>query len=387
MFYRYKITTALVMLAMVIVLAACQCSGKVQTPTGGTSAPSLEGSEWLLVSLNGQSLVQGTNITLAFADGGAGGYAGCNHYGGSYTATDQDGFTMAEIAITEMYCMEPDGVMDQEAAYIKALMGAAAYRAADGRLEIDNAAGEMVLVFEPRVELTMDPADLVGSEWQLVSWNGERPLEGARITLAFDRESFNGHAGCRGYRGRYEAEGDGLRITFIEMLGEGCPDRQALMVQEDEHTTRLELTTHYRLGEGRLELLTARGEVLFYEPLLEQTRQDWEGRNWVLASFLAEDVVTSVLEGSQITALFENGEVSGSAGCNSYGGSYTIDDFRLSVGVLTTTKMACTSPAGVMEQEQRYLSFLAGTFAHNLEGDQFRLEMGDGRSLIFEASE
>ena len=148
MFGRYKIAAALVVLAMVIVLAACRGSSKVETPPGGSSAPSLEGSEWLLVSLNGQELVQGTNITLAFAEGKASGSAGCNRYGGSYTATNQGGFAMSEIAITEMYCVGPDGVMDQETAYTKALMSAAAYREVDDRLEIDDAAGQTVLIFE-----------------------------------------------------------------------------------------------------------------------------------------------------------------------------------------------------------------------------------------------
>jgi hypothetical protein len=37
--------------------------------------------------------------------------------------------------------------MEQEDAYIEALLSAATYRVVDGRLEIDNEAGETMLIF------------------------------------------------------------------------------------------------------------------------------------------------------------------------------------------------------------------------------------------------
>jgi len=42
--------------------------------------------------------------------------------------------------------------MEQEATYIEALRRAASYRVVDDRLEIDNAAGEMTLVFARKEE-------------------------------------------------------------------------------------------------------------------------------------------------------------------------------------------------------------------------------------------
>jgi ligand-binding sensor domain-containing protein/heat shock protein HslJ len=116
----------------------------------------------------------------------------------------------------------------------------------------------------------MDPDDLLGTEWQLVAWNGTRPITDSVITLAFRSENeIGGTAGCRGYRGTYEADGDSIRFPFLKMTGssERCSDE--LLVQEGEYTTSLGWATNYRLGEGRLEILTARGEVLVFEPLPE----------------------------------------------------------------------------------------------------------------------
>ena len=112
----------------------------------------LDGTEWVLISLNDSSLIEGSEITLSFAEGVLGGSMTCNGYGGGrdsgkYIATDDGSLTIPMIAVTLQLCSEPEGIMEQEAAYIEALRSAAAYRVVDDRLEIANAAGETTLVF------------------------------------------------------------------------------------------------------------------------------------------------------------------------------------------------------------------------------------------------
>lgn len=116
--------------------------------------PNLNETEWVLTSLNGKSPVIYSRITLTFAEGIVTGFAGCNRYGGEYTIADDGILMIPEIAITEKICLVPKVVMSQEAAYIEALLDAAAYRVMDDRLEIDNAAGETILVFTLKEEKT-----------------------------------------------------------------------------------------------------------------------------------------------------------------------------------------------------------------------------------------
>jgi len=125
-------------------------------PVGETERPGtpadLVGTQWVLVSLNGKSLVEGTSITLNLNEEFLEGFAGCNGYGGPgggrYMATDDGTLTLIPpLATTVQLCSAPEGVMEQEAAYIKALQSAAVYRVVDDRLEVDNAAGETTLVF------------------------------------------------------------------------------------------------------------------------------------------------------------------------------------------------------------------------------------------------
>ena len=48
-----------------------------------------------------------------------------------------------------MYCMDPEGVMDQEEAFVAALASAASYHLSGARLELLDATGSVILVFEP----------------------------------------------------------------------------------------------------------------------------------------------------------------------------------------------------------------------------------------------
>jgi heat shock protein HslJ len=79
--------------------------------------------------------------------------------------------------------------------------------------------------------------------------------------------------------------------------------------------------------------------------------------------------------------------VSGSAGCNTYSAAYTFDGSFFTFETPVATEMACSAPAGVMEQEQRYLGFLKDVTAYRIVGNQLWLETGDGRALVFTAQE
>jgi heat shock protein HslJ len=116
----------------------------------------LDGTAWTLVALNGDAPIGNTNITLSFSGGFVNGFAGCNAYRSlivgsdedkyKYTATEEGALTIPEFVITEKDCPSPEGVMQQEQAYVEALRDAATYRITADRLEIDNAAGETTLI-------------------------------------------------------------------------------------------------------------------------------------------------------------------------------------------------------------------------------------------------
>jgi heat shock protein HslJ len=145
----------LVLILGALVLSSCGSGEEAEQPG---VVETLVGTEWVLTSLNGESLIGGTEINLYFREAFLGGSMTCNRYGGGpdsgkYVATDGGTLTLPQpIAVTVQLCSEPEGIMEQEAAYIEALRSAASYRVVDDRLEIDNAAGEMTLVFARKEE-------------------------------------------------------------------------------------------------------------------------------------------------------------------------------------------------------------------------------------------
>lgn len=78
---------------------------------------------------------------------------------------------------------------------------------------------------------------------------------------------------------------------------------------------------------------------------------DLEGPTWVL---------NNTIEGTEITATFEDGKVSGSAGCNSYSGTYESTraayNSTITISELAVTQMMCEED--VMAQETKYLAAL-----------------------------
>jgi heat shock protein HslJ len=126
------------------------CSPNVLDPeTGRNDQPPLEGTSWILTELHGQNPLPGAEPTLTFDSENAVGQTGCNSFGGAYEAGPDGSIRFVELFQTEIFCMGPQGVMDQEADYLSALHQAAFYKYSDDRLEIQNMAAEITLVFEP----------------------------------------------------------------------------------------------------------------------------------------------------------------------------------------------------------------------------------------------
>jgi hypothetical protein len=55
---------------------------------------------------------------------------------------------------------------------------------------------------------------------------------------------------------------------------------------------------------------------------------------------------------------FEADQLSGTTGCNHYGGTYQIDENSINFDGVYSTEMACLEPDGLMEQERIYQELL-----------------------------
>lgn len=127
-----------VFLSVLLLLTACAAD---------KGADPLDGTAWELVSMGDQLTLGGTTLTLSFAEGQAGGNAGCNSYSGAYRV-EGDTFTLDEVVSTLMACVDT-AVMDQEQAYLAALHEVSSYSLTDGTLVLYRADGS-ALKFIPQ---------------------------------------------------------------------------------------------------------------------------------------------------------------------------------------------------------------------------------------------
>jgi heat shock protein HslJ len=96
------------------------------------------------------SPIPGTELTATFAeDGTLSGSAGCNTYTATYTATGGD-IAISPPAATQKLCPEPEGVSEQETAYLTALPQAARFGMGEHGLELLRADGTIVATYAPR---------------------------------------------------------------------------------------------------------------------------------------------------------------------------------------------------------------------------------------------
>lgn len=114
----------------------------------------LTGKTWILTTYNGKQPVAGYEPSIQFIEGQVSGTTGCNHYGGSYQING-DLIKFDEIESTEMACMEPEGIMEQEQAYLELLGSATRFTLVDGELIIYSGS-QLILTYKEKMD---DPVE------------------------------------------------------------------------------------------------------------------------------------------------------------------------------------------------------------------------------------
>lgn len=105
----------------------------------------LDGTAWKLETYAGQPLLENTTFTAQFQDGDIRGSSGCNQYFGSYAIEGQN-ITITDLGWTEMACLTPEGLMEQERTILGLLPDASRYQREGDFLQI-SARGGIQLIF------------------------------------------------------------------------------------------------------------------------------------------------------------------------------------------------------------------------------------------------
>ena len=103
---------------------------------------------------------------------------------------------------------------------------------------------------------------------------------------------------------------------------------------------------------------------------------------WILTELEGQPLIAE----APITAAFtEDGQVGGTAGCNTYSGTYEVEGDTISFGLMATTLMAC--PQLVMDQELAYLAVLERAQSYAVTESVLTLVGAGGQNLATYAVE
>jgi heat shock protein HslJ len=220
----------------------------------------LDGTTWLLESLDGRAPLPGTDVTLSFEGGAAFGSDGCNRYRASYEL-GEDGRLVVGPAMTTTLMACAEDVMAQAAAYGAALRATASARLLDdGALALADADGTV------RTTFTAQDRSLEGTDWLVTGYNNGRQavvsvLAGTELTVSFGDGMVRGSAGCNRYRAAFEADGERIAIGPAASTRRLCAEPEGVMEQEAAFLRALEWAAVSRMEGARLELRTSEGAL------------------------------------------------------------------------------------------------------------------------------
>ncbi len=220
---------------------------------------------------------------------------------------------------------------------------------------------------------------LEGPTWQLVSVADSSGAlvavpAGVEATATFADGSVSGNSGCNNYGAAYTVDGDRLSLVPGPMTMMACPDAQ--MTVEMQLMAAYGATASYTIADGQLSLHDANGNVA--ATFVVQEPAALMGVTWIATLYNnGSGGAASILADTEITALFgEDGSLSGSAGCNNYRSSFTVEGDAITIAPAATTRKACPDP--IMQQENEYLAALLTAATYTIQGDVLELRTADG---------
>jgi len=215
---------------------------------------------------------------------------------------------------------------------------------------------------------------LADTSWTLTSLNGQLPVAGTTVTLQFGADgSASGTDGCNRYTTTFTTTGSTIRIRRSASTMMACPE--AVASQATAFQSTLVAAEEFEVRGNQLILL----ENSMVSATFIATSQQLAGTQWqVIAYNNGRDAVTSLLLGTDIAVQFEeDSQVAGNAGCNDFFGPFETSDGSITIGALGSTRRACSTPSGVMQQEAEFLAALESAATYTVEGNFLEMRTAD----------
>lgn len=229
---------------------------------------------------------------------------------------------------------------------------------------------------------TQEPSDApsLPGTWALTSFGQAGSLTpvvaGSRAELTFtEGGTVEGNSGCNGFNGDYTVDGD--RITFGQIVSTAMACEEPLMRQEELVYRVLTDSTAFQI-DGKTLTITNDDMMLMLTRSTQSTAEPpalLTGA-WKLTSYGTSDVMTSALADVDAGLTFsQDGTVTGTSGCNQFGGGYTAEGDKITFREIISTLKLCDSP--LMGQEEAMYQVLTETATYQIEGSTLTITNND----------
>lgn len=224
---------------------------------------------------------------------------------------------------------------------------------------------------------------LAAGEWVLDA--GESSIDvGADMTATLNVEggSVSGLGPCNSFRGAISVDGADVDISELAQTAMACDE--ALTTAQDDYLEALGAVRTGAVDDSRLSL-TGNDDLR-----LEFTAVDREEAlvgTWAITAVATDDAVRSVLASTRSTLeLTDDANLAMDGGCNTISATWAVEGERFDVGPIVTTRMTCSEPDGVMQQESALVAALQAAKRVAVTADTLTLLDTRGHILLTAAS-
>jgi heat shock protein HslJ len=223
-------------------------------------------------------------------------------------------------------------------------------------------------------------ASLDGRTFLSSGVTGHSLVPGSTVRLRFEAGRIGAGAGCNQISGPYTIADGRLTLGQVVMTAMGC--EQPLMDQDAWLVSFLG-GAKVALAADTLTLTNGDLTMTLTDRVVADPDRPLEETRWVVDGIVTGDAVSSVPAGVTAALTIADGKLALDAGCNTGGGSVTVNPATMTVGPLMLTKKACErGPAMV---ESAVLDVLTGEVAYRIEADVLTLTNG-GNGLTMRAA-
>ena len=233
--------------------------------------------------------------------------------------------------------------------------------------------------------------NLKDTSWQLVTLKEKNVGsitvdDNSKISISFTKNRVSGFSGVNRYSGSYSTNNDS--ISFSELSVSLMSGSRSAMDAEERFLRILRSAKKVRADKNTMTLENAKGDTLTFKNLKTSDKKENEilplnkeilNTEWKLVNMAGRNLGSY----ENITISFSEDGVSGNSGVNTYFSSYVITNNNITIGVLSSTKMA--GPDNLMKLERDFSTLIQNVRKIKLaDKNTLVLTTANGKNLTFQ---